>query len=60
MSTQPPLPRDWRRRESPDRRRSWGRTLGLALAAVVAALGLVVFALLIFVVVAMATVGSNK
>jgi hypothetical protein len=61
LSSQPnPPPEWWRYPGSPRPRRSWGRTVGLALAAVVAAAGLVVFALVILLAVGMASYGSNK
>jgi hypothetical protein len=61
LSRQPtPPPEWWRYPESPRRQRSWGRMVGFALLAVVAACGLVVLAFAALFVMAMAAVGSNK
>jgi hypothetical protein len=65
LSSQPPPPLEWwRYPETPRQRRPWGRIIGIALAAVVAAVvaafGLVVLAYAVLLVVAMGSYGSNK
>ena len=61
LSSQPPPPPQWwRYPETPRSRRPWGRIIGIALATVVAAFGLVVLACAVLFVVAMGSYGSNK
>ena len=61
LSSQPPPPPEWwRYPETPRSRRPWGRIIGIALATVVAAFGLVVLAFAVLFVVAMGSYGSNK